>query len=58
MTDRRPAQPITLGVKIGFVLLAVGVTAWLFLGDWRYAVAGLIALVVAAVVGAPGKANR
>lgn len=51
----KPTQPVTLGVKIGFLLLAAGILAWLFLGDWRYAAAGAVGLVVAAVVGAPSK---
>lgn len=51
----RPAQPIAPAVKAGFLLLALGLCAWLFTTDWRYAVAGLIALLVAAVVGAPTK---
>ena len=49
----KPVQPISLTVKVGFLLLSVGLALWLFVGDWRYAVAGLIMLLVSAVVGAP-----
>jgi hypothetical protein len=51
----KPAQPTAAAVKAGFLLQAAGLCAWLFTADWRYAVAGLIALLVAAVVGAPTK---
>lgn len=45
----RPPRPIHPGVALGFALLAAGLLAWLWLGDWRWAVTGLTALVVAAV---------
>lgn len=45
-------QPIALAVKVGFVLLALGCLAWLWTGEWRWAVTGLVALLVGAVVGA------
>lgn len=40
------------GMSIGLVLLGAGLIAWLFTTDWRYAVAGVIAFVVAGVIGA------
>lgn len=51
----KPAQPVPVAVKIGTVLLAAGLGAFLFLGDWRYAVAGVIALLASAVIGSPTK---
>jgi hypothetical protein len=41
---------VPLALRIGFVLLAAGLTATLWLGEWRWAVTGLVALLVCAVV--------
>jgi hypothetical protein len=54
----KPAQPITPPVKAGFVLLALGIIGWLFLGDWRIAVAGLIAMLLAVVLATPTKQEK
>lgn len=51
-------KPVGAGVKVGFVLLAAGLAAWLWLGDWRWAVMGVLALLAGAVVGAPRKEVR
>lgn len=40
------------GMSVGLVLLGAGLIAWMFTTDWRYAVAGVIAFVVAGVIGA------
>lgn len=54
----RPARPVDLAVKIGFLLLALGLVGWLFTTDWRFAVAGVLALLVAAVFGAPASREK
>jgi uncharacterized membrane protein YjjP (DUF1212 family) len=46
---RKPLHP--LGAA-GLVALAAGLLAWLWLGEWRWAVTGFVVLVVAAGVGA------
>lgn len=47
---RRRDRPVHPAVALGFALLAAGLLAWLWTGEWRHAVTGLVALVVAAVV--------
>lgn len=49
MTNTR--TPVTTPVAIGFGFLAGGLVAWVWLGDWRFAVTGLALLLVAAIAG-------
>jgi len=51
MTDKtaRPLHPLG---AMGVAAVGAGLLAWLWLGEWRWAVTGLVALVVAAAVGA------
>ena len=58
MTESNAPRPISLGVKIGFLLLVAGLAAWIWLGDWRWAVMGALALLAGAVVGAPQASRR
>lgn len=48
-------RPTTLGAKIGVCLFAAGVLSSLMLMDWRFAVAGVVALFVSTTLGAPTK---
>lgn len=46
-TSRPPAtHPL---VAVGIALLAAGLTAWAWLGDWRWSITGLAALLICAV---------
>ena len=45
--DRAPLHPVA---ALGALLLLVGVLAAVWLGDWRWAVSGLVGLVAGAVV--------
>lgn len=45
----RSNKPIHPDIALGFVLLTAGLLAWMWLGDWRWAVTGAAALVAAAV---------
>lgn len=50
MAERKPLHPLAAAGALGFV---VGLVAWAWLGDWRWAVTGLgvlLALAVAAAV--------
>lgn len=53
--DRKPLHP--LGAA-GFLALGAGLLAWLWLGEWRWAVTGLVLLVVLAAVGAALDARK
>lgn len=48
MTER-PA--VGLPIKVGFTLLVLGVAALMWTGDWRWVVAGALALLLSAVLG-------
>lgn len=48
----RKQEPVKPAVAAGVVLLAAGLVAWLWLGDWRWAATGGAALLVCAVVSA------
>ena len=47
--ESKPLHPLG---AVGLVALAAGLLAWLWLGDWRWAVTGLVALVALAAIGA------
>lgn len=54
-----PAKPVPVAVKAGFTLLTAGLAAWLWLDDWRWAVMGVLALLLSAVIGStPAKDAR
>lgn len=49
-----PGTPVSTGVTtavcIGALLLLAGLAAWLWLGDWRWSVTGLLAFIAALAV--------
>jgi len=45
--SKRPLHP---AVAAGFAALAAGVLAWVWLGEWRWALTGFVVLLVSAVV--------
>lgn len=46
-------SPGALGSALGLCLLMLGLLAWLWLGDWRYAVTGLLVMIVLVVASNP-----
>lgn len=52
MTASKPSKPLHPLGAVGLLVLAAGLLAWLWLGEWRWAVTGLVALVALAAVGA------
>jgi hypothetical protein len=46
------AKPLHPAAALGVAGLLAGCVAWAWLGDWRWAVTGVAALVVGAVVAA------
>ncbi|HEY3482625.1 MAG TPA: hypothetical protein VGL02_27380 [Streptomyces sp.] len=46
---RKPLHP--LGAA-GLILFAVGLTAWAWTGNWRWAITGVAALLVLTAIGA------
>jgi hypothetical protein len=48
MSGDKPA--LHPAVAIGFALFMVSLLAWLWLGEWRWAVTGLAVLLITAVV--------
>lgn len=56
-SDRRPLHPVA---AIALVLIPLGLLAWLWTGDWKWAVTGAALFFVAAVIGTAldGKAKR
>jgi hypothetical protein len=52
-----PAKPVPVAVKVGFLLLVAGLAAWLWLGEWRWAAMGVLALLASAVVGSSRKTD-
>jgi NhaP-type Na+/H+ or K+/H+ antiporter len=49
-----PAGRLEAFVVVAVALIALGGLAWLWLGEWRWALTGLVAAVVTAVAGATG----
>lgn len=49
MDTRKPLHP---AAALGFIALTAGLCAWLWTGEWRWAVTGLAALLTGAIVGA------
>lgn len=39
-------------IAVAIALVALGALAWLWTGEWRWALTGLVAAVVASVIGA------
>lgn len=52
--ERKPLHPLA---GVGFALFATGLLAWLWLNEWRWAVTGLVAMLVLVVASAV-TANR
>ena len=57
MTDpkRKPLHPLG---AVGLIAFAAVLLAWAWIGEWRWAVTGVAALIVLAVVGATLDARR
>jgi hypothetical protein len=55
--EKKPLHPIG---AVGLVLFVLGLLAWLWLGEWKWAVTGLVLFFTAAVIGTAldGKAKR
>jgi hypothetical protein len=45
--------PSAWGSALGLIALVLGLLAWLWLGDWRYAVTGLLVMIVLVVASNP-----
>lgn len=48
-TPRTPIEPLA---ALGLVLIAAGLLAWLWIGEWRFAATGAVLFVVLAAIGA------
>lgn len=57
--ERRPLHPVGVaGVAALAAALAAGLLAWMWLGDWRWAVTGVAAMLVLLVTGSSLEARR
>jgi hypothetical protein len=54
----RPPAGVHWSAKAGVALLAAGVLATVWTGEWRWLAVGSVALLVAVVLGAPARADR
>ncbi|GGM75710.1 hypothetical protein GCM10012275_53010 [Longimycelium tulufanense] len=57
MTDKSKPTLHPVGA-VGLVLLVGGLAAWLWVGEWRWTLTGLLAFLSAAIVGAALDARR
>lgn len=55
--DRTPPK-LTPTVALGVLVLVAGLAAWVWLGEWRWAVTGVLVLVALAVVSDVAAAHR
>lgn len=56
-SDRKPLHPVG---AVGLALIPLGLLAWLWTGEWKWAATGAALFLVAAVIGTAldGKAKR
>lgn len=47
--------PLSVAVKIGAAFFNVGLAGWIWTGEWRWAVMGVLVLFLSAVAAAPGR---
>lgn len=60
MNEKHPTRPLPPLGALAVASLAAGLLAWLWLGEWRWAATGLVALLVlvAASAALDGRKNR
>lgn len=51
----RPKQPLSPWGIAAFILLGLTISLWIWTGEWKWALTGLIAIIVCAVCDAGSK---